>query len=121
LSFSDSIAILNEEAFEDFSVPYIIRNSIIPEIIINQKKYGTSRSVNWKNIVMEISPGKNANFLEITFSNKIAIRSKDEKSGLKMCEEICNRLDGIHMKIIIDSETFNVILSLKIKDKDYEK
>ena len=100
----------NKKPFADIKLPITLIESIIPEIIINQKKYGTKRSIDWK-----MGDG----FFELEFSNEIEHEKPDaaEGYGLKMCKEIQELFKN---KVVIYtpekpySKFFTVTIKIKI-------
>jgi hypothetical protein len=81
LDFLTEVTLLNKIPFDSISLPTTLIDSIIPEILLNQKKYGINRTINWED---------NKLFLKLVFSNNIKPNSYDESDGygLKMCIEI---------------------------------
>lgn len=81
LDFKTEVTLLNNTPFKNIRLPIALIDSIIPEIIINQKKYGINRTINWE---------ENDFVLKLVFSNNIKPNAYDEIEGygLKMCIEI---------------------------------
>lgn len=91
LDFRNEIRFINEAKFEPVLVPAPIIKSVIPELIFNQKKYGTSRVINWSN-------GEGYFLLE--FGNVINNYGSRGINGFgtKMCEDMREKYGHVYIE-----------------------
>lgn len=88
--------------FEKLKIPIIVIDSIIPELIINQKKYGEKSVVKCK---------KTSNGIILIFDNSIA--SKGAGFGLNMCKNILKQLPKISLETKKNNRKFIATLTIK--------
>ncbi len=105
LDVAEELEYANNKNFNDIRLPVIIVDTVIPELITNQKKYGKERKITWE---------EDENFLNIKFSNKVD--KVGEGYGVKMCKNIVKNLKN---RIILDFNQPNnhYIVILKILKK----
>lgn len=112
LNYEESIEFLNKKPFNNIRIPYVVLYCIIPEIILNQKKYGVERKITWN---------ETESFLELLFENKLTGTNSNDGYGLKMCKEIKNLYNN---SIIIDvpdkpyTDTFMIKLKIIKNEKN---
>lgn len=112
LDYLNEVTFLNSKPFENIKVPFTLANSIIPEIILNQKKYGTNRSIDWVD---------DNDSLVLIFTNAIVQDddSDGEGYGLKMCKEIHNLYSG-NIVITLPERPYNGVFKISIMIKKKE-
>ncbi|WP_121811223.1 hypothetical protein [Mucilaginibacter kameinonensis] len=103
------VKFLNPNEFDKIKLPVVIVNSLIPELILNQKKYGVDRTINWKD---------NKTEFELIFGNRISdtVSQEVEGYGLKMCKEV-EKLEDSRCSISMPVKPYGdyFLISIKIK------
>jgi len=108
LNTQEVVCLLNENPFDNINLPIAFIDCVIPEILINQKKYGINRKINWE---------ENEEFLKLIFSNQIKQNDNIDESegyGLKMCFEIQNIYKN-YITIILPQKPYENEFTISIK------
>ncbi len=110
LDYKESIKFTVESKFERIKLPLAVINSVIPEILFNQKKYGDNREINWND---------NEGHLLFSFSNMKNDYAKNgiKGFGTKMCKEISDKFSFIEISIDEDEVMYTVLLRI---NKSYD-
>jgi hypothetical protein len=72
--------------FKKFETYSILIDSVLPELIINQKKYGEK---------CDIKCNDTLTYLELNFSNIVKSKGNDDGFGQDLCREIINNLTNV--------------------------